>query len=131
MVRVAELTSAQAVALDPARCDGLRAPEVLSHIPGLTYRKLDWWSRTGRLSPHTHDPDGDGGSGIPHCWPPDQVEIAARMFQLTQLGFNLDAADDLAHRRERLAAVAYELVTLDALQRLAEGRTVRRAKAAS
>jgi DNA-binding transcriptional MerR regulator len=101
-------------------CGGFGAPQVLARIPGLTYRKLDYWSRTGRLAPHTHDPDGDEGTGIPFCWPLHQVEVAGRMFQLTQLGFNLDTADELAHNPARLAAV------LDALQDLADGRTARR-----
>jgi DNA-binding transcriptional MerR regulator len=95
-------------------CDGLGAPEVLAHIPGLTYRKLDYWSRTKHLTPHTHNPKGEGGSGIPFCWSPDQVELAARMFQLTNLGFSLVAAADLARSRECLSTAGRLLLALAA-----------------
>jgi hypothetical protein len=111
---VIELPSVAAAREAPPRegCDGLRAPEVLARVPGLTYRQLDYWSRSDRLFPHTHDTDTAGGSGHPYCWPPGEIAAAARMFRLISLGFNLDTAADLARSREKVTVTSRLLAAL-------------------
>ena len=111
-----------AVSLDPSRmanlqqtpprahCNGLNAPSVLARVPGLTYRQLDYWSRTERLVPHTHG--GEHSSGIPYCWPLAEVEVASRMIRLIGLGVGLQPAVELARSRERLTAGSALLLRL-------------------
>jgi hypothetical protein len=91
-------------------CDGLRAPEVLAAVPGLTYRQLDYWTNTERIKPHTHG--GAEGSGHPFCYPPDQVALASRMFRLISMGFSLGKATDLAKSREGLRVASRLLLAL-------------------
>jgi DNA-binding transcriptional MerR regulator len=74
---------------------GLTASEVLEQIPGLTYRQLDFWSRSGRIQPLP----GKSGSGHYHRYTPQQVAIISRMYRLVNLGFTLDAAHQIATDR--------------------------------
>lgn len=86
-------------------CDGMQASEILDRIPGLTYRKLDYWRSTGRLVAHTHQAMGATGSGVWFCWFPEEVAIAALITRLIEYGFELDAAAKTARSRERLLAL--------------------------
>lgn len=82
--------------LPQAQQDGsLTAPEILEHIPGLTYRQLDFWNRTGRIQPQP----GKAGSGHYRRYNPGQVNIVSRIYRLIQLGFTLDAAHQIATDR--------------------------------
>lgn len=93
-------------------CTGLDAPRVLDRVRGLSYRQLDYWTRTGRITAHTHPFNVVSGSGVPHCWPRDEVEVAARMFRLIRLGFNLAAATDLARDHSQMVAGSALLLRL-------------------
>jgi DNA-binding transcriptional MerR regulator len=75
--------------------EGLTASEVLEAIPGLTYRQLDFWSRTGRIQPGPYTP----GKGHNRHSTPEQVVIVSRMFRLLHLGFEFDAAHQIATDR--------------------------------
>jgi hypothetical protein len=85
---------------EDARECGLNMHEVLAHIPGMTYRQLDFWTKSGRITRHFHHGGRivtEGGSGKIGCWPRDQVAIASRMHQLTTRGIeNLDIAKAIA-----------------------------------
>lgn len=89
---------------------GITAPDVLKAVPGLTVRRLDFWSRTGRLLPHFHPhlrgvgadgrPDHgqlvDRSTGTHACYSPAEVEIARRMVMLIRAGFDVPAAAEVA-----------------------------------
>ena len=83
-------------------CDGLGARQVLEAVPGLTYRQLDYWTRTGRLRAHQHNASGtrllneERGRGHAACWPQFEIEIARRMILLIGAGFTIDAAATIA-----------------------------------
>lgn len=79
----------------PKQDGSLTASEVLEHIPGLTPKQLEWWNRTGRIQPQP----GKTGSGYYRRYTPNQVTIISRMYRLIQLGFNLDAAHQIATNR--------------------------------
>jgi len=55
---------------------------------GLTYRRLDMWTRVG----HVHCENPDPGSGVPRTWSGAELEIARRMVVLTAAGLELAAA---------------------------------------
>lgn len=76
--------------------EGLTASEVLDAVPGLTYRQLDFWSRTGRIQPLP----GKHGSGHYHRYTSEQVRVIGRMHRLVMLGFTLDAAHHIATDRK-------------------------------
>lgn len=72
---------------------------------GITYRMLDYWSRTGRLRPATmvkgkHAPVvadiTDGGSGWQRRYPAAEVKVAALMKRLLDVGICLPVAHDAA-----------------------------------
>lgn len=73
---------------------------MLDEVPNLTYRKLDYWRRTGRLEAHTHI--GVGGGGIYFCWPREEVTAAALILTLTEAGFELESAAKMAHDPEKI-----------------------------
>lgn len=77
------------------RSDSLTVAEILEAVPGLTYRQLDFWNRTGRIQPQP----GKTGSGIYRRYTPHQVKIISRIYRLIQLGFTLDAAHQIATDR--------------------------------
>ncbi|MFI6296736.1 MerR family transcriptional regulator [Nonomuraea sp. NPDC050790] len=58
---------------------------------GLTYRKLDWWTRRGWLRP-VHA----GGSGTSRVWPQPELQIADLMRRLTRAGLAPEAAAEAA-----------------------------------
>ena len=76
--------------------EGLSATEVLERIPGLTYRQLDFWTRTERIKALP----GPKGSGNYRRYSEDQVAIAGRMYRLLVYGFNFNVAEQLAKSRE-------------------------------
>lgn len=65
-------------------------------IPGLTYRRVEYWTRQGWLLPgHT------GGQGIPRQWPGAELDVARLMVRLV---------DDGGLSAERAAMVARAVV---------------------
>jgi DNA-binding transcriptional MerR regulator len=59
---------------------------------GLTYRKLDYWSRRGYLVSERAKP----GSGHPRTWSSDEIAVARAICRLTGVGFTLSAAAKIA-----------------------------------
>jgi DNA-binding transcriptional MerR regulator len=51
---------------------------------GVTYRRLDYWTRRGYLHP-----DHRGGTGYDRIWPPEEIEIARRIDRLAAAGLPL------------------------------------------
>lgn len=99
----------------PPHCDGLNYAEVLARIPGLTYRQLDYWTRTDRI--HAIDRGPFARSGVDRCWPPDQVTIAARIFKLQTRGIkDVDTAKAIATNRGVLLELMSELTKIEAEQ---------------
>lgn len=86
----------------------LTASEVLEAIPGLTYRQLDFWTRTKRI----HALPGKAGSGRYRRYAPDQVEVARRMHKLLGLGFDFRTAHMLAHSQLHLHKTIFELTKM-------------------
>lgn len=61
---------------------------------GLTYRKLDHWTRKGHLRADNPTP----GTGYRRQWPPGEVDIARAMVRLIDCGFSLAAAARIARQ---------------------------------
>jgi len=90
----------------------------------ITYRQLNHWTTSGRLQAHRHVGDTvvayrstPTGSGVPACWPYEEVAKAARVKKLLELGFDLEPAVLLANSRlviketlQRLIAVEVDLI---------------------
>lgn len=64
----------------------------LAHAAGITYRQLDYWTRTGVLT----CVGGDPGSGYLRAYPVAEVAFARLLKQLLDGGMNLRPAVDLA-----------------------------------
>lgn len=56
----------------------------------ITYRQLDYWTRTGRLQP-AHRADHHG-TGYPRYYPADQVALASLMGRLSHAGLAIEPA---------------------------------------
>ena len=67
---------------------------------GLTYRKLDYWTRQGWLRPV----QASQGSGYPRRWPVAERDVAAMMNRLVDAGLHPARAHDIAR-----AGGTYEL----------------------
>jgi hypothetical protein len=106
---------------------GMDMHQVLAAIPGMTYRQLDFWTRTGRIRAHHHYQNSEqipvnAGSGSDRCWPHDQVALAGRIFKLLARGVtNLDAARATAADRGVLMEMLSELTKIEA--ELSEGES--------
>lgn len=72
--------------------DGLTLTELLRAVPGLTYRCVDYWTRTGLL--RTARPAH--GSGTQRIWAPEEDEVLRRVLPLTRLGIHPRVAFELA-----------------------------------
>lgn len=71
----------------------MTSDEFLEACPGLTYRRLDHWTRKGYLRPRERPRDT---SGYVRCWAPGEVPVAAVMMALTAAGFLPDTAAQVA-----------------------------------
>ena len=101
------------------RSCGLDLHQVLAAVPGLTYRQLDFWTRTGRLKAHYHysnsrDILNNAGSGSDRCWPPSQVTIATRVYKLGLRGIQVDQAFTIGTDQHVLAELLSELTKIEA-----------------
>jgi hypothetical protein len=80
---------------DPFPDTGPVSLSVMLSIPGITYRRLDYWVRRGLLRPaNPHD-----GSGTQRGWTGRDYRLATAILGLTTAGLALDVA--------AAAAVAY------------------------
>lgn len=66
---------------------------------GITYRELDYWTRTGRLRTLT---DATPGQGHGRMWQPGEVEVAALTKRLTDAGLKLDVAFTVARGQHQI-----------------------------
>jgi DNA-binding transcriptional MerR regulator len=57
------------------------------HDRGLTYRRLDHWTRAGYLHPHQQ-----GGTGNVRAWPQTELQIADLMRRLVEAGLTAGVA---------------------------------------
>lgn len=74
--------------------DGHISGPDLAQAAGISYRQLDYWTRTGVLSCVEASP----GSGFVRAYPISQVAFARLLKQLLDGGMNLRASVDLAHQ---------------------------------
>lgn len=63
---------------------------------GITYRQMDYWVRTGRLTPVPTD--DTFGSGYPRHFPLAQVRLARTMRQLLDAGVTVPVAHTAAQQ---------------------------------
>jgi DNA-binding transcriptional MerR regulator len=72
----------------------------------LTYRKIDFWCRSGYIPGH----EGMTGSGFPRRFSPDQVRRLHALARLTAAGFTLNAAALIDDRATPLGEVRLALL---------------------
>lgn len=68
-----------------AEDDGFRAPDV-AKLVGISYRQLDYWARTGLVTPSVHDA---GGSGTQREYSFRDVVLLKTIKNLLDTGVNL------------------------------------------
>lgn len=68
----------------------------------ITYRQLDYWMRTGRITPSIRPPRGQGSQTI---WSDSDVQLVRRVASLTGMGLDIDAAFDLANQATTLVPI--------------------------
>lgn len=92
---------------DPIDCapDGYVTSVAFLRLPGMTYRKLDYWTRTHVL----HAAADHVGSGYKRLWPADEVGVCAAILRLCSAGIALDVAARIA-RKPRPLAGSFEVV---------------------
>jgi DNA-binding transcriptional MerR regulator len=72
-------------------------------ITGVSYRRLDFWTRSGYLRPNNPMP----GTGTSRDYPPDEVVVARRMARLVDAGIAIPIAARIA-RGDTTAAAAIQ-----------------------
>lgn len=77
---------------DPYPLDGIVTLDYMMSIPGMTYRRLDYWVRVGLLEPANPVP----GTGYPRLWTYRDYEVARHILCLTNAGLSLHVAADAA-----------------------------------
>lgn len=77
----------------PTSYPGSGVPARLNAL-GLTYRRLDYWTRVGYLRPERPTP----GSGYARGWSEEELRVAAAIFRLTESGLSVAQAAPLARR---------------------------------
>lgn len=85
-----------------------RGPQVC-RLAGVTYRQLDYWSRTGILEPSIASAHGSGSQRL---YSAGDVKAAATLRALRSVGFPLQRLRDVADRI-RATDAAYLVVTSD------------------
>ena len=122
----------------PIDCNGLRLWQIRALFPKLTYRKIDYWSHSGRIRCHQHafgvaepitDPDLKG-SGNVACWPLDEVALLGRFNALQEWGFTGQRMIDLATNRHEVARLIHILTGIEADLLEAEARLFEELQAA-
>jgi hypothetical protein len=59
---------------------------------GITYRCLDYWTRTKLLQ----SPETRGGSGYPRTWPATEIPVAILINRLSKAGIDIRIAEPAA-----------------------------------
>lgn len=77
---------------DPFPLDGDVTLPTMLEIPGLTYRRLDYWTRSGLLEPDNATP----GSGNARVWTGRDYDIVCAMVALMDIGLELRVAHKAA-----------------------------------
>lgn len=72
--------------------DAVTTTDVLSRLPDLTARQLDYWARQGYVRPDVALP----GSGYVRSWPPGEVAVIERMVRLVCIGLPPPVAEKIA-----------------------------------
>jgi hypothetical protein len=72
--------------------DGYVSLSAFMALPGMTYRKLDYWARTGILRPE----NPSAGSGVKRIFAYDELGVAAALLRLLSCGFSLHFAREVA-----------------------------------
>lgn len=85
--------------------DGYADSQEFLALPGMTYRKLDYWSRIGVLVPE----NPSAGSGVKRLWRRAELPIAIAVLRLLSAGVSLHNAARLA-RWERPAPGCSEVL---------------------
>ena len=97
--------------------DGYRAPQVCSLV-GITYRQLDYWARTGLITPSLQQATGSGSQRL-YTFPDIvQLKVVKRL---------LDAGMSLKKIRKAMDILRDELVSetpLSNVTLLSDGRTI-------
>lgn len=75
--------------------------DLVRAIPGLTYRRLDYWIRQGYIPDHDHL---ETTQGYPRTFTPHQVLVLRHMTALVNEGVKVEAAATAAAHAERLAS---------------------------
>lgn len=60
-------------------------------VAGITYRQLDYWTRTG----HLHA-SADSGAGYDRLWPAGEIRVARATKALLDAGFGLAVAREIS-----------------------------------
>lgn len=97
-------------------CEGMQYAEILEKAR-ITYRKLTYWTDSGRVKNHYHVKGmivSHGGSGSIACWLPDQVKLIERVAALLRRGFEVDHAFILATNLHATEAALCELTYIQA-----------------
>ncbi|MEA3503031.1 MAG: MerR family transcriptional regulator [Actinomycetota bacterium] len=97
--------------------DGYRAPQVCNLV-GITYRQLDYWARTGLITPSLQQATGSGSQRL-YAFPDIvQLKVVKRL---------LDAGMSLKKIRKAMEILRAELVSespLSDVTLLSDGRTI-------
>lgn len=79
-------------------------------LVGITYRQLDFWTRTGVLTAN----NPFAGSGSHRTWACEEIGVAQRIKQLLDCGFTLTRAAELARWKPATAEQVIDLLTVKA-----------------
>lgn len=91
----------------PTERDFVTALEIV-HQAKITYRQLDYWTRTGLLVPTNADP----GSGHTRHYPYEQLARAKALSALLRAGVNLASLREYLDTVVTVGAVTYGPVTI-------------------
>ena len=89
----------------PDQVDGYRAPQVCNLV-GITYRQLDYWARTGLITPSVRSAQGSGSQRLYSFGDIVQLKVVKRL---------LDAGMSLKKIRTAMGILAEELQSSDPL----------------
>lgn len=97
--------------LQPTEPGTITGPD-LAHRAGISYRQLDYWTRTGLL--HEIPRPVNAGSGYPRSFPLTELAVASLMADLLEAGLTPRVAHDrarelLEHGHTLLAGIRIEL----------------------
>lgn len=76
----------------------MNAVELAEHA-GITYRQVDWWTRSGLIRPD----NPDCGSGRHRRYPPEEVRAAERIAGLVRAGVHVQVAARIARGEQEPA----------------------------